>query len=129
VSTFWKIHEQFAEAQSAVPWERRGAVTALQQFVRSIGGAVGVSLMGLIVAAHVKQLADSSPGLVTSSVRPVFTVVFGVIVAMLVVGLFILLRSQDLPDAERPEATGQVRLGGGVWGRSAPGEDRRAHRP
>jgi EmrB/QacA subfamily drug resistance transporter len=84
--------------QSAVPWERRGAVTALQQFGRTIGGAVGVSLMGLIVAARVKQLAGSSPGLVISSVRPVFLAVFGVTTATLVVGLLILLRGPDLPD-------------------------------
>jgi EmrB/QacA subfamily drug resistance transporter len=92
--------------QSAVPWERRGAVTALQQFGRAIGGAVGVSLMGLIVAARVKQLAGSSPGLVISSVRPVFMVAFGVAVAMLVVGIFILVRGPDLPDAEQARAAG-----------------------
>jgi hypothetical protein len=81
-------------------------VTALQQFGRAIGGAVGVSLMGLIVAARVKQLAGSSPGLVISSVRPVFLVAFGVAVAMLVVGLFILVWGPDLPGTERTPAAG-----------------------
>ena len=84
--------------QSAVPWGRRGAVTALQQFARTIGGSVGVSLMGLIVAAHLKQLAGSSPALVAASVRPVFLVVVGVAVATLVVGVYMLLRTPDLPD-------------------------------
>jgi EmrB/QacA subfamily drug resistance transporter len=85
--------------QSAVPWGRRGAVTALQQFARSIGGAVGVSLMGLIVAARVKHLAGSSQQLVASSVRPVFVVILAVTVAMLLVGLFILRRTPDLPES------------------------------
>jgi EmrB/QacA subfamily drug resistance transporter len=85
--------------QSSVPWGRRGAVTALQQFARTIGGAVGVSLMGLIVAARVRQLAGTSREIVVSSVRPVFGVVLAITVALLMVGLFILLRRPDLPDA------------------------------
>src|SRR5205807_10485927 len=84
--------------QSSVPWGRRGAVTALQQFARTIGGAVGVSLMGLIVAARVTQLATSSHQLVASSVRPVFLVVLAITVALLAVGLFILVRTPDLPE-------------------------------
>src|SRR5205823_12595414 len=69
--------------QSAVPWGRRGAVTALQQFARTIGGSVGVSLMGLIVAARLKQLAGTSQELVASSMHSVFLVVLGVTVATL----------------------------------------------
>jgi MFS family permease len=84
--------------QSAVPWGRRGAVTALQQFARTIGGSVGVSLMGLTVAAHVRQLAGSSQQLVASSVRPVFWIVLAVTVALLAVGLFILVRGGDAPE-------------------------------
>ena len=87
--------------QSAVPWERRGTVTALQQFARSIGGSVGVSLMGLIVAGRLKQLAGTSQELVASSMHSVFLVVLGVTVATLLVGLYILLRTPDLPDGER----------------------------
>jgi MFS family permease len=86
--------------QSAVPWGRRGTVTALQQFARSIGGAVGVSLMGLLVAARLKRLAGSSQELVVSSVHPVFLVVLAVTVALLLVGLYILLRTPELPDAQ-----------------------------
>ena len=87
--------------QSAVPWERRGTVTALQQFARSIGGSVGVSLMGLIVAGRLKQLAGTSQELVASSVHSVFLVVLAVTVATLAVGLYILVRAPDLPDGER----------------------------
>jgi MFS family permease len=37
--------------QSSVPWEKRGAATALNQFSRTIGGAVGVSLLGVLLEA------------------------------------------------------------------------------
>jgi hypothetical protein len=39
--------------QSAVGWTQRGAATALNQFSRTIGGAVGVSLMGIVVQRYV----------------------------------------------------------------------------
>jgi len=87
-----------AVVQSAVAWGRRGAVTALQQFSRSIGGEVGVSLMGLIVAARLKELAGSSQQLVAASVRPVFLVVLAVTVVLLAVGLSIMLRGVELPE-------------------------------
>lgn len=35
--------------QSSVPWRERGAATALNQFSRTIGGAVGVSLLGVLL--------------------------------------------------------------------------------
>lgn len=39
--------------QSSVGWSRRGAATALNQFSRTIGGAVGVSLMGALLQRYV----------------------------------------------------------------------------
>ena len=39
--------------QSAVEWERRGVVTGLVQFSRTIGGAVGIGLMGGVLTAFV----------------------------------------------------------------------------
>ncbi|TMD89164.1 MAG: MFS transporter [Chloroflexi bacterium] len=39
--------------QSNVDWGRRGAATALNQFSRTIGGAVGVSLMGVLLERYV----------------------------------------------------------------------------
>jgi EmrB/QacA subfamily drug resistance transporter len=39
--------------QSSVAWGRRGAATALNQFARTIGGAAGVSLLGVLLQAFV----------------------------------------------------------------------------
>jgi MFS family permease len=39
--------------QAAVPWQRRAVATGLVQFSRTIGGAVGVGLLGAIVTASV----------------------------------------------------------------------------
>jgi len=44
--------------QSSVDWGRRGAATALNQFARTIGGAVGVSLMGVVLQAYVSAALD-----------------------------------------------------------------------
>ena len=45
--------------QSSVEWERRGQATGLVQFSRTIGGAVGVGVMGAILAAAVGPLAGA----------------------------------------------------------------------
>jgi MFS family permease len=39
--------------QSVVEWGDRGAVTALNQFSRTIGGAIGVALMGTLLQARI----------------------------------------------------------------------------
>lgn len=39
--------------QSVVEWRDRGAVTALNQFSRTIGGAIGVALMGLLLESRI----------------------------------------------------------------------------
>jgi MFS family permease len=44
--------------QSLVAWNRRGAATALNQFSRTIGGAVGVSLMGVVLQSYVNSADD-----------------------------------------------------------------------
>lgn len=44
--------------QASVDWGRRGAATALNQFARTIGGAVGVSLLGVVLQAYVTAQAD-----------------------------------------------------------------------
>ncbi|TMF88823.1 MAG: MFS transporter [Chloroflexi bacterium] len=44
--------------QNSVPWERRGAATAMNQFARTIGGAIGISLMGVLVQVYVRDAAD-----------------------------------------------------------------------
>jgi EmrB/QacA subfamily drug resistance transporter len=38
--------------QSSVAWAQRGAATALNQFSRTIGGAVGVALMGIVLQRY-----------------------------------------------------------------------------
>ena len=43
--------------QSVVDWSDRGAVTALNQFSRTIGGAVGVALMGLLLETRMQAEA------------------------------------------------------------------------
>ncbi|MFN2465699.1 MAG: MFS transporter, partial [Candidatus Dormibacteria bacterium] len=40
--------------QGVVGWEDRGAVTALNQFSRTIGGAVGVALMGVLLQSRIQ---------------------------------------------------------------------------
>lgn len=42
--------------QNAVPWNLRGVATASTQFVRTIGGTVGVALMGTILNTQMEQL-------------------------------------------------------------------------
>ena len=41
--------------QNAVPWRQRGVATASTQFVRTIGGTIGVALMGTILNAQLAQ--------------------------------------------------------------------------
>jgi hypothetical protein len=43
--------------QSVVGWGDRGAVTALNQFSRTIGGAVGVALMGILLESRIHDAA------------------------------------------------------------------------
>jgi MFS family permease len=44
--------------QTAVAWDRRGMVTGLVQFSRTIGGSVGVGLMGAVLSARVGSNAS-----------------------------------------------------------------------
>lgn len=44
--------------QTTVDWSRRGAATALNQFSRTIGGAVGVSLLGVLLQSFVGSASD-----------------------------------------------------------------------
>jgi hypothetical protein len=46
--------------QSSVGWAQRGSATALNQFSRTIGGAVGVSLMGALLEARAGAGAGSA---------------------------------------------------------------------
>lgn len=55
--------------QSVVDWSSRGAATALNQFSRTIGGAVGVSLLGALLSARARAAATArgvDPGAVAN---------------------------------------------------------------
>ncbi len=55
--------------QSVVDWHTRGAATALNQFSRTIGGAIGVSLLGALLSARAGAAAAAqsvSPGAIAN---------------------------------------------------------------
>jgi len=97
--------------QSVVDWGSRGATTALNQFSRTIGGAVGVSLLGLLLSARAQAAAGArgidparvaSPlsgsghldpvtaPLVADGLRAVFWVQLAISVATLAIGAAVL---------------------------------------
>jgi EmrB/QacA subfamily drug resistance transporter len=101
--------------QSVVDWRERGATTALNQFSRTIGGAIGVSLLGLLLGARAQAAAlargvdpsrVASPlsgaghldavtaPLVAEGLRAVFWVQLAVALATLAIGVAILLASR-----------------------------------
>jgi EmrB/QacA subfamily drug resistance transporter len=100
--------------QGSVGWGRRGAVTALNQFCRTIGGAIGVSLLGLLLEWRIRSavgavgVLSGAPlqpqGAITPAARrlldaglrgAVFPALAGVALATLFVALAILaLRSE-----------------------------------
>jgi EmrB/QacA subfamily drug resistance transporter len=73
--------------QAAVPRHRLGIATSFAQFSRSIGGAVGVSLMGAIVAAGLPPGGESQPHLMEAALRRAF-VTGAVIVAIALLTAF-----------------------------------------
>ena len=115
--------------QSVVDWSSRGAATALNQFSRTIGGAVGVSLLGLLLSARAMAAAPahgvdpravanplSATGHVDAATAPVITdalqAVFWVLLLLalgtLAIGVAILLTSKGRVGAraEAEEAAG-----------------------
>lgn len=53
--------------QNAVDWKKRGSTTALAQFSRTIGGVIGVAVMGGLINSRLAQSLGNSP--VTSGVH------------------------------------------------------------
>ena len=80
--------------QNLVPWERRGAVTAMNQFARTIGGAVGVSLLGVLVQLYVRKAADplAAGAALAAGLHAVFVVLLLLAVISFGTGLAILLQ-------------------------------------
>jgi EmrB/QacA subfamily drug resistance transporter len=110
--------------QNVVDWGSRGAATALNQFSRTIGGAVGVSMLGLLLSARARTAAIahgvdpasvanplSSSGhlnavtapLVADALGAVFWVLLAISVATLAIGVAIL--------STRRGAAGRARAG------------------
>jgi EmrB/QacA subfamily drug resistance transporter len=91
--------------QASVEWGRRGAATALNQFARTIGGAVGVSLMGVLLQAFVRSAADplAARAQLAAGLGAVFWVLVGVSVLALVTALAILRWSPALGTGAQPE--------------------------
>jgi EmrB/QacA subfamily drug resistance transporter len=83
--------------QSSVGWAQRASATALNQFSRTIGGAVGVSLMGALLAARAgpgaaSALRHSAAGgqLLERGLSAVFWVLVGLAIATLLASFGIL---------------------------------------
>jgi EmrB/QacA subfamily drug resistance transporter len=105
--------------QSVVDWGSRGTATALNQFSRTIGGAVGVSLLGLLLGARSRaeaaahgvdpaavanplsssgHLGAATAPLVADALQAVFWVLLAVAVATLAIGVAILLLNRGRSD-------------------------------
>jgi EmrB/QacA subfamily drug resistance transporter len=104
--------------QSSVSWQQRGSATALLQFSRTIGGAIGVAAMGVLLMSRIRTEGarlgvpasatanplDAAGGavgrtLLSGGVEAVFWVIVGVAVATLAIAVLIFLRRRE-PDSE-----------------------------
>ncbi|MDP6372832.1 MAG: MDR family MFS transporter [Vicinamibacterales bacterium] len=96
--------------QNAVPREQLGTATSLGHFTRSIGGAIGVAVMGAIVVTALPVGRDASPAEMAAALQRVF--VFGACVAAVAVVSTVRF-PKGLPQ-ERPVADGGVVSGPGT---------------
>ncbi|HUH08903.1 MAG TPA: MDR family MFS transporter [Egibacteraceae bacterium] len=86
--------------QSGVEWQRRGVATGLVQFSRTIGGAVGVGLLGAVLSAHAGPEAsallrgDRAGGLeeAAQGLASGLTIIYVALVAMAVVAAGVAIR-------------------------------------
>jgi MFS family permease len=99
--------------QGAVAWERRGVATGLVQFSRTIGGAVGVGVMGGILTAFVGAVSSAilDPTGQASLPAPVLAAARGDLADGLGWIYWILLGSAVLALAVALRAMPDVRLG------------------
>jgi EmrB/QacA subfamily drug resistance transporter len=79
--------------QNGVPSRHLGAATSAAQFFRSIGGTIGVSVMGAILSARLPEGGNASPGQLADAIHPVFVVG----VPLMAVTLAIVLLIPELP--------------------------------
>jgi EmrB/QacA subfamily drug resistance transporter len=75
--------------QGAVPRSRLGIATSVAQFTRSVGGAVGVALMGAVIAASLPPGGETAPLLMEEALHRAFVTGAAVSVLALLAGLWI----------------------------------------
>ena len=83
--------------QSNVAWAQRGAATALNQFSRTIGGAIGVAVMGIVVQRYIGS-AHAPLGARSELYRGLhsdFIGLVGLAAGVLVAGIAVLLASRQ----------------------------------
>ena len=82
--------------QASVAWSRRGAATALNQFSRTIGGAVGVSLMGVLLQLFLSSARDplAAHAQLAAGLRADFSVITGLAACVLAVSVVIMRTSR-----------------------------------
>ena len=90
--------------QNAVPREQLGVATSLGQFTRSIGGAVGVAVMGAIVAASLPVVGTASPQALEQALHRAFSAGAVAAAAALAVAFAIpASATSDSSDSQKPE--------------------------
>ncbi|MBO0702812.1 MAG: MFS transporter, partial [Candidatus Dormibacteraeota bacterium] len=80
--------------QSSVPHQRRGAATAFNQLARTVGGALGVGLMGILVQG------DAAAGAIRAGVGHIFWVLVAIALCSLTLCAGILIVSRRPATAE-----------------------------
>lgn len=82
--------------QSTVDWTQRGAATALNQFSRTIGGAVGVALMGIVVQRFVASATAplQAHEQLAAGLHATFVGLVALALAVLIAGVAVLLASR-----------------------------------
>lgn len=82
--------------QNRVSWDRRGAATALNQFSRTIGGAIGVSLMGVLLQSYVRAGGSSGPrDRILAGIHADYAVLLGLAILVVIAGVGILVGARQ----------------------------------
>lgn len=109
--------------QSSVDWGRRGAATALNQFSRTIGGAIGVSLMGVLLQRFVASTHDPLKGReeLRAGLQADFVVLVVLAAIVLAMGIAVVLASRRSATGDsRPSPQSSPRWGEGDASRPSP---------